>query len=135
LLSVTVEPVRRTLPSLHRTAGTQVLPVLSRLVAAAAEVFRAPPEQMAGLPVDVLPTTTSPQKGQPSLLLRYKEITAVEKVSTVTPVLAEAALVLLAQTAVVAPVLVETAELGEQAISLESMSHMPVVAEAEAIAL
>jgi hypothetical protein len=104
-------------------------------VVVAEEAFRAPPELMVGLPVDVLRTTSVMPKLQSQLLLRYKETTAVGKVSTVTPVLAEAALVLLAQTAVVAPVLVETAELGEQAISLESMSHMPVVAEAEAIAL
>jgi hypothetical protein len=32
------------------------------------------------------------------------------------------------------PVSVETAELGEQAISLELMSHTPVAAAAEAIA-
>ena len=66
------------------------------MVVVAEEAFRAPPELMVGLLVDVLRITTGPPKVQPSLLLRYKETTAAQKVSTVTPVPAAAALVVLA---------------------------------------
>jgi hypothetical protein len=76
--------------------GTQVSRGLSRLVVAVEEAFNSPLEPMVGQPGDVPLITADTPKTQSSLLLRYRETTAVEKVSTVMPVVAVAALVVLA---------------------------------------